>query len=35
LKLGSLSVVHAGNESYPLAKKVRAIAARDLVEKIG
>jgi hypothetical protein len=35
LKLKSLTVVHAGMESFPLAKKVRAVAATRLIDEIG
>jgi hypothetical protein len=34
LKLKSLTVVHAGTESFPLAKNVRAVAAAALVDEI-
>jgi predicted AAA+ superfamily ATPase len=34
LKLKSLTVVHAGTESFALAKNVRAVAAVELIEKI-
>jgi predicted AAA+ superfamily ATPase len=35
LKLSSLKVVHAGQESYALDNKIRAVAAGDLLEEIG
>lgn len=34
LKLKSLTVVHAGKESFPLAKNVQAVAASALIEEI-
>jgi predicted AAA+ superfamily ATPase len=34
LRLKSLTVVHAGTESFPLAKNIRAVAAAALVEEI-
>jgi hypothetical protein len=34
LKLASVTVVHAGNESYPLAKDIYALACADLVERL-
>jgi hypothetical protein len=34
LKLGSLDVVHAGAETYPLAPGIRAVAARRLLEDV-
>jgi uncharacterized protein len=34
LKLSSLSVIHAGQESYPLTDKIHALSWKDIVEKI-
>ena len=34
LKLASLTVVHAGKESFPLAKNIYALACTDLVERL-
>ena len=34
LGLSRVDVIHAGHESYPLAPKVRAVAARSLLEEI-
>ena len=35
LKISQLHVVHAGEETFPLAKKVRAVAFADLLTEIG
>jgi hypothetical protein len=35
LKLSQLYVVHAGEASFPLAKKVRAVAFADLLKEVG
>jgi predicted AAA+ superfamily ATPase len=35
LKLDHLTVVHAGKESWPMAARVRAVAARSLLDEIG
>ena len=32
LKLKSLTVVHAGNETFPLSKQVQAVAVDDLLK---
>lgn len=32
LKLKSLTVVHAGNETFPLSKEVEAVAVDDLLK---
>jgi hypothetical protein len=34
LDLESLDVIHAGEATFPLAAKVRAVAARALLDKI-
>ncbi len=34
LNLDEVVIVHAGSESYPLAKRVRAVAARRMVEDL-
>ena len=34
LRLSSLTVVHAGRDSFPLAKGIRAIAASRVLEDI-
>ena len=34
LKLESLTVVHAGQHSFPLERRVRAVAFRDLLGEI-
>jgi hypothetical protein len=35
LKLSQLYVVHAGEATFPLAKKVQAIAFADLLKQVG
>jgi hypothetical protein len=35
LKLSQLYVVHAGDVTFPLAKKVRAVAFADLLKEVG
>jgi hypothetical protein len=34
LKLKSLTVVHAGEQTFPLSKQVQAVAFRDLLNAI-
>jgi hypothetical protein len=34
LELGELVVVHAGEESFPLAPRIRAVAAHRLVDDL-
>jgi hypothetical protein len=34
LKLKSLTVVHAGNESFILSKDIHAVSASDLTDKV-
>jgi len=34
LRLGSLTLVHAGKESFPLSRRIRAVAARHLLEEV-
>jgi hypothetical protein len=34
LQLDSLEVIHAGPETYPLAKKIRAVPLRKLLREI-
>jgi predicted AAA+ superfamily ATPase len=34
LKLSSLTVVHAGQDSYPMARKVNAVAAARILEEV-
>jgi hypothetical protein len=34
LDLERLDVVHAGEATFPLAERVRAVAARDLLDRI-
>jgi len=35
LKLSQLYVVHAGEVTFPLAKKVQAVAFADLLKEVG
>ena len=35
LKLSQLYVVHAGEVTFPLAKKVQAVAFADLLREVG
>ena len=34
LRLSALTVIHSGNETFPLAPRVRAVAARRLLEDL-
>jgi len=34
LKLNSLDVIHAGDETFPMAEKIRAVALRDILTKL-
>jgi hypothetical protein len=35
LKLKSLTVVHAGDQTFPLSNEVQAVAFRDVLNAIG
>ncbi len=34
LKLSSVTVIHAGSQSYPMAPRIRAVALQDLVDQV-